>query len=85
MPFIEDQPFWGSGVFAVGAGPNPIPVKCLSVDKLTCAIMEADTNRIRERALLIGQRIGNEDGIKEAMKLIEGHTSEFKTNVDSVF
>ncbi len=39
----------------------------------------------RERALLIGQRIGNEDGIKEAMKLIERHTSEFKTNVDSVF
>ena len=47
--------------------------------------MEADTNRIRERALLIGQRIGNEDGIKAAMKLIERHTSEFKTNVDSVF
>ena len=27
VPFTADQPFWGRRVHAIGAGPNPIPVK----------------------------------------------------------
>ena len=85
VPFTADQPFWGNRVHAVGAGPKPILVKNLSVEKLTHAIAEAETKLTRERARVIGQRIRSEGGVKDAMELIEIYTSEFKMNVDSVF
>jgi len=78
VPFTADQPFWGNRVHAVGAGPKPVLVKNLSVDKLSHAIAEAETKSIRERAQLIGQRIRSEDGVKDAVQLIETYTSEFK-------
>src|SRR5215208_6437717 len=34
VPFTADQPFWGKRVQAIGAGPEPILVKNLSVEKL---------------------------------------------------
>ena len=85
VPFTADQPFWGNRVCVVGAGPKPILVKNLSVDKLTHAVVEAETQPIRERAQLIGQRIRSEDGVKDATNLIEAYASEFKMNVDSAF
>lgn len=85
VPFTGDQPFWGSRVHAVGAGPKPILVKNLSVIKLTHAIAEAEKNVIRERAQFIGQGIRGEDGVKDAVELIETYTSEFKMSIDSVF
>ena len=41
VPFMTDQPFWARRVHAVGAAPNPILVKHLSVERLTQAIIEA--------------------------------------------
>ena len=71
VPFTADQPFWGKRVHAIGAGPKPIPVKNLSVEKLTRAMAEAESDALRERAQAIGQEIRNEDGIGRAVKLIE--------------
>jgi sterol 3beta-glucosyltransferase len=85
VPFTADQPFWGNRVHAMGAGPKPILVKNLSVEKLTQAIVEAESNAIRERGQLIGQKIRGEDGAKAAVELIEAYASEFKVNVDSMF
>jgi len=34
VPFTADQPFWGKRVREIGAGPKPIFVKKLSVEKL---------------------------------------------------
>jgi hypothetical protein len=61
----------------VGAGPKPIRVKKLSVERLTQAIAEAESNVIREHAQAIGQIIRGEDGVKSAIDLIESHVRVF--------
>ena len=77
IPFTADQPFWGTRVHEIGAGPRPILVKNLSVEKLTRAIAEAESEAVREGAQAIGQRIGGEDGVDSAMKLIGKYSNDF--------
>lgn len=77
VPFTVDQPFWGRRVHAIGAGPEPVPVKRLSVEKLTRAILEAETEPYRKRAAAIGQKVRNEDGVSLAVRLIEKHSNDF--------
>lgn len=84
VPFMADQPFWGNRVYMIGAGPQPILVKNISVDKLTYAIAEAESNVIRGRAQVIGQDIRSEDGVKDVVKLIEIYADEFRSSVDQV-
>ena len=79
VPFTVDQPFWGRRVHAVGAGPAPIPVKKLSTERLTQAILEAETDASRERAAEIGRNIRLEDGVGVAVRLIEKHSIAFHT------
>jgi len=79
VPFTADQPFWGNRVHAIGAGPKPIFVKKLSVEKLTRAIAEAEENDIRKRAQVIGQGIRGENGVKCAVELIEEHLSNWRS------
>ena len=78
IPFTADQPFWGRQVHAVGAGPNPIPVKKLSLDNLTRAILKADDCAVRKRAQRISEALSNEDGIGTTIKLIEKYSYEFQ-------
>ena len=77
VPFAVDQPFWGRRVHAIGAGPAPIPVKKLSVEKLSRAILEADTSAYRQHAAELGRRIRNEDGVGVAVRLIENLSNDF--------
>lgn len=79
VPFTADQPFWGRRVHAVGAGPKPILVRDLSVEKLTQAIFEAEGESVRKRARDIGRRIRIEDGVGQAVALIESHAFGWKT------
>jgi len=73
VPFTADQPFWGERVHVIGAGPKSILVNQLSVEDLTQAIVEAESNVLRERTQVIGQRIRSEDGVDHAVDLIESH------------
>ena len=57
IPFTADQPFWGGRVHALGAGPYPVLVRHLSVDKLAHAILEAEDLAIREKAQSLGRVI----------------------------
>jgi sterol 3beta-glucosyltransferase len=77
VPFTADQPFWGSRVYAIGAGPKPILVKHLSVEKLTKSIVEAESDVIRKQAQVVSQEIRGEDGVNEAVNLIESYVLEF--------
>jgi sterol 3beta-glucosyltransferase len=77
VPFLGDQPFWGERVHAIGAGPKPILVKNLSVEKLVRAIVEAGSESVRERAQAIGQQLRTEDGTGEAVKWIEKYSNRF--------
>jgi sterol 3beta-glucosyltransferase len=78
VPFTADQPFWGGRIHAIGASPKPIPVNRLSVEKLMCAVAEAEGDAVRKRAQAVGQRIGNEDGVNKAVSLIESSFENFR-------
>ena len=72
-PFFGDQPFWGGRIYALGAGPEPIPQKKLTVEKLANALRTVASNvAIREKAESLGERIRREDGVSNAIALIEG-------------
>jgi sterol 3beta-glucosyltransferase len=72
IPFLIDQPFWGKRVHDLGVGPAPIPRSKLTVNKLAQAIQEAVTNTtMRQRAAELGAKIQAEDGIANAVEIIQ--------------
>lgn len=71
-PFMGDQPFWGRRVYELGVGPQPIPRRRLTTERLTAAIERAISDAaMRERAVRLGERIRTEDGITQAVEIIE--------------
>lgn len=77
LPFIVDQPFWGKRVKALGVGPEPIPAKKLTVDKLADAIRAVTADpRIKERAVALGKAIRAEDGVGNAVKIVKQYLGE---------
>lgn len=77
VPFTADQPFWGRRVYAIGAGPKPVPVNRLTIDGLSQAIVEAEAEVVRKRAQALGQVVRSEDGVGRAVSLIESHFEKF--------
>ncbi len=72
IPFLIDQPFWGERVYDLGVGPAPIPRRKLTVDRLAQAIQETVTNKaMRQRAVELGSKIQTEDGIANAVEVIQ--------------
>jgi UDP:flavonoid glycosyltransferase YjiC (YdhE family) len=72
IPFLIDQPFWGQRVYDLGVGPAPIPRRKLTVDRLAQSIQETVTNTaMRQRAANLGTKIQAEDGIANAVELIQ--------------
>jgi len=72
VPFILDQPFWGARVKALGLGPDPILHKELTSDRLANAIKVAVTDSdMRQRASSYGASIRAENGIENAVKIIQ--------------
>lgn len=70
---VNDQAFWGRRVAALGAGPEPIAQKKLTVERLSGAIRAAVGNtRMRERAAELGREIRAEGGVARAIEIIEG-------------
>lgn len=68
VPFTMDQPFWGSRVEALGAGPKPIPRKSLTEQRLADALRAATGDApMRERAAALGAQLRAEDGVAEAV------------------
>lgn len=71
-PFMGDQPFWGNRVHVLGVGPKPIPQKKLTVKKLANALRAVTSNvAMRKRAESLGDQIRHEDGISNAIAIIE--------------
>jgi sterol 3beta-glucosyltransferase len=72
IPFFGDQPFWGQRVQNLGVGPAPIPRHKLTADRLAQAIQEAVTDTaMRQRAADLGSKIQAEDGIGNAVEVIQ--------------
>lgn len=77
VPFMADQPFWGSRVYTVGVAPKPIRLNQLSVEKMVSTITEAEAKSILERTQVTGQGMRSEDGVMNAVKLIESYAVMF--------
>jgi UDP:flavonoid glycosyltransferase YjiC (YdhE family) len=71
VPFFGDQPFWGQRVADLGVGPQPIPRKQFTADRLAEAIQIAVTDQaMRQRAADLGAQIRSEEGIARAVEVI---------------
>jgi sterol 3beta-glucosyltransferase len=74
VPFIFDQYFWGARLKALGLGPDPIPQKKLTPERLAQAIHNAVTNAgMKQRADSCGKAIRAENGAGNAVKVIQGY------------
>ncbi len=77
VPFVLDQPFWGARIQALGLGPDPIPHKKLTAERLAGAIKTAVTDLgMRQRAQAYGAAIRAEDGIGSAVKIVQHYFGE---------
>lgn len=74
IPVVPDQAFWGWRVASLGAGPEPIPRKRLTAERLASAILRAasDTD-MRRRCAELGKKISAEDGVGRAVEAFEEH------------
>ena len=69
VPFFGDQPFWGARVAKFGAGPEPIPYKHLTADKLAEGIKACLQPDTLAKAAEIAANIEAEgDGAVNAVK-----------------
>ncbi len=74
-PFFADQPYWGRRVHELGVGPEPIPQKKLTAEKLAAAIADALQNAdMQQKAAALAQEISTEDGIANALAFIETYS-----------
>ncbi|WDQ17260.1 glycosyltransferase [Rhodopirellula sp. P2] len=71
-PFFGDQPFWGRVVQDLGVGPQPIPQRKLTPERLANAIIETLADlEMESKAGELGQRIRSESGVQNAVRFIE--------------
>ncbi|OLN81771.1 Sterol 3-beta-glucosyltransferase UGT80B1-like protein 7 [Colletotrichum chlorophyti] len=73
VPFFGDQPFWGAMISRAGAGPDPIPFKELTSDKLAEAIRFALKTETQGRAQELGHKIREEKGTDLGGKSFHDH------------
>lgn len=72
VPFFADQPFWGRRVARLGCGPDPIPRRELSVDRLATGLRLAlQRDAPRRQAAELGWMIAQEDGVARGVDLVE--------------
>ena len=63
VPIYTDQPFWAARIASLGAGPQPIPYKELTTERLADAITQATTTPdYAARARRLAAMLATEDG-----------------------
>jgi UDP:flavonoid glycosyltransferase YjiC (YdhE family) len=71
VPFAGDQFLWGRRVFALGAGPRPIPRWKLSAAALADGLRAlTDDEGMRARAAELGAAVRAEDGVGRAVRVV---------------
>jgi UDP:flavonoid glycosyltransferase YjiC (YdhE family) len=72
IPFFGDQPFWGQRIAELGVGPDPIPRKQLTAERLAKAIHRSVSDRsMRQGAANLGVKIRAEDGVANAVAIVQ--------------
>jgi sterol 3beta-glucosyltransferase len=72
VSFVFDQHYWGERIAELGVGPKPIRFKDLTVERLREAIrIGVGNSQIRVKATRLGQKIREENGIENALNIVE--------------
>ncbi|MEJ2597537.1 MAG: glycosyltransferase [Anaerolineales bacterium] len=72
IPHIADQFFWAKIVHELGVSPQPIKRAQLTTDNLAESLKEVAHNEdLRQQAFSLGEQIRTENGVDEAVRLIE--------------
>lgn len=80
IPYFADQHFWGSRVFDLGAGPQPVRRQKLTIETLSKGLSHLSQNEhMRENAERISHRLKKEDGVQQAIKLITQYHHALQT------
>ena len=78
IPHNADQPAWGQKVFELGVGSKPIKKTQLTADKLASAINFTQQAHIIANANKLGQELRKENGVKNAVKIINDYITPHK-------
>ncbi|KAH6977073.1 hypothetical protein BKA56DRAFT_587608 [Ilyonectria sp. MPI-CAGE-AT-0026] len=73
VPFFGDQQFWGSMIARAKAGPDPIPYKDLTAEKLAEAIKFCLQPETLTQATQLGQKIREEKGTDTGGQYFHNH------------
>ncbi|ASL02395.1 glycosyltransferase [Xanthomonas citri] len=71
LPFGYDQSFWAHCLAQRGVAPPALARAGLQPEALAAAIQQASTPAMRAAARALGQRIGEEDGVRNAVDQLE--------------
>ena len=75
-PFVFDQFFWGRRIARLGVGPEPIPHRWLTANRLADAItVSVSSQPMRERAAALGKRVREEKGVQGAIRLLQEYAA----------
>jgi sterol 3beta-glucosyltransferase len=72
IPFGFDQFYWGARAAELGVGPEPVPFRTLTANRLAAAIetMVSDI-AMRRRAADLGRKLSGENGVQRTVEIIE--------------
>jgi sterol 3beta-glucosyltransferase len=80
-PSATDQPFWARRVAELGAGPQPIPLKHLTTESLSAALLSAQNDQaMQARAAQLGEMIRAENGVEKMIRLVEDQAELFRND-----
>ena len=81
IPHNADQPAWGQRIFELGVGSKPIKKTKLTADNLASAILFAQQPNIISKADKLGQELRKENGVKNAVKIINDYITTHKNGI----
>ncbi|KAJ5573899.1 uncharacterized protein N7459_008326 [Penicillium hispanicum] len=84
IPFFGDQPFWANMIALTGAGPQPIPYKDLTADRLASAITFCLAPETASAAREIAGQINQENGVRAAVASFHAHLPRQKMECDLI-
>jgi len=71
IPHVGDQPFWAMRLHRLGVAPSPLDVKTVTVDAVRERVAQATDEPMRAAAGRLGKAVAAENGVLEAIGLIE--------------
>lgn len=84
VPYFADQAGWANRLHQLGVSPKPIPRKQLTVESLAEAISIAISDATMQReANQLGQRIRSENGIEQAVAIIDQYLQGIEAGTTS--